>query len=156
MSDDPKREPGIINLNKFPFGFSYNTIPTFFRQPVALTPEDLEASQVDIAIIGAVPDMGGGHRGTAHGPNAVRNSHVYGGYGARQPNMHVMVDPLQELVVADYGNAPIDIMSMERSMQPIREFVRSAAEVKLENGDNVIPIIVGGDHSLMYADVAAH
>jgi len=155
LSEDPEREPGIINLQKYNFGFSYNSMPTFFRQPVAMSPADLEASQVDIAILGAVPDMGGGMRGAAHGPNAVRNSHIYGGYGARQPHMHVMVDPLEDLVVADYGNAPIDIMSMERSMQPIREFVRSAAEVKLDNGDNVIPIIVGGDHSLMYPDVAA-
>ena len=85
MSDDPKREPGIINLNKFDFGFSYNTIPTFFRQPVALTPADLKASKVDIAVMGAVTDMGGGMRGAAHGPNAVRQSHIYGGYGARMP-----------------------------------------------------------------------
>ena len=128
-------------------------MPTFFNQPVAMSPADLKASQVDIAVLGAVPDMGGGMgggmRGAAHGPNAVRNSHIY---GARQPHMHVMVDPLKDLVVADYGNAPIHIMSMERSLQSIREFVRSAAEIKLENGDNVIPIIVGGDHSLTYPE----
>jgi len=155
FTKDPKREPGIINVQKYPFGMSYNAIPTFFNMPVALTPADLKASKVDIAIMGAVPDMGGGMRGAAHGPNAVRNSQVYGGYGVRQPHMHVMVDPLQDLVVADYGNAPIDIMSTERSMHAIRSFVRSAAEVESEPGKNVIPIIVGGDHSLMYADVAA-
>ncbi|MGI9371694.1 MAG: agmatinase family protein [Hyphomicrobiales bacterium] len=155
FSKDPKREPGIINIQKYPFGMSYNAMPTFFNLPVALTPEDLKASKVEVAIIGAVTDMGTGMRGAAHGPNAVRNSQVYGGYGARQPHMHVMVDPLQDLVVADFGNAPIDIMSTERSMGAIRSFVRSAAEVEIEPGKNVIPIIVGGDHSLMYADVAA-
>ena len=155
LSQDPKREPGIINLQKYDFGLSYNAMPTFFLTPVAMSPADLEASQVDIAIMGAVTDMGGGMRGAAHGPNAVRNSNVYGGYGARQPHLHTMVDPLQDLVVADFGNAPIDIMSTERSMQPIREFVRSAAEVEIRPGEHVIPIIVGGDHSLMYPDVAA-
>ena len=155
MSGDPQREPGIINIQKYNFGLAYNAIPTFFFAPVALTPADLRASKVDIAIMGAVPDMGTGMRGASMGPNAVRNSHVYGGYGARQPHMHTMTDPLDELVVADYGNAPIDIMSMERSMQPIREFVRSAAEVQIGDGEHVIPIIVGGDHSLMYPDVAA-
>jgi len=155
FEDDPKREPGIINIQKYNFGFSYNAMPTFFNQPVAMTPADLKASQVDIAVMGAVTDMGTGMRGAAHGPNAVRNSQVYGGYGARQPHMHTMVDPLEDLVVADFGNAPIDIMSTERSMQPIREFVRSAAEVEIRDGENVIPIIVGGDHSLMYPDVAA-
>lgn len=155
LDDDPKREPGIINIQKYEFGMSYNAMPTFFNMPIAMSPADLKASKVDIAILGAVLDMGTGMRGTAHGPNAVRNSQVYGGYGARQPHMHTMTDPLDELVVADYGNAPIDIMSMERSMQPIREFVRSAAEVEIREGENVIPFIVGGDHSLMYPDVAA-
>lgn len=155
LSSDPKREPGIINVQKYDWGFSYNAIPTFFNAPVAMSPADLKASQVDVAIIGAVTDMGTGMRGAAHGPNAVRNSQVYGGYGARQPHLHTMVDPLQDLVVADFGNAPIDIMSTERSVHAIRSFVRSAAEVEIRPGEHVIPIIVGGDHSLMYPDVAA-
>ncbi|MGI9318203.1 MAG: agmatinase family protein [bacterium] len=155
FSNDPKREPGIINLKQYNFGMSYNHIPTFLGTSVALTPDDLRASSVEVAILGAVPDMGTGMRGTAHGPNAIRNSQVYGGYGARQPHMHTMTDPLEELVVADYGNAPIDIMSMERSVHAIRAFVRSAAEVKTKSGKNVIPFIIGGDHSLMYPDVAA-
>jgi agmatinase len=155
LRKDPKREPGIINVQKYEFGMSYNAMPTFFNQPIAMSPADLKASNVDVAIIGAVPDMGTGARGTAHGPNAVRNSHIYGGYGARQPHMHTMVDPMKDMVVADFGNAPIDIMSMERSVHAIRSFVRSAAEVKIDSGENVIPIIVGGDHSLMYPDVAA-
>jgi len=71
FSKDPKREPGIINIQKYDFGFSYNAMPTFFHLPVALTPEDLKASKVDVAIMGAVPDMGTGMRGAAHGPNAV-------------------------------------------------------------------------------------
>jgi agmatinase len=155
LSEDPAREPGIINIQKYNFGFSYNAMPTFFHLPVAMSPADLQASQVDVAIMGAVPDMGTGMRGAAHGPNAVRNSNVYGGYGTRQPHMHTMVDPLEELVVADFGNAPIDIMSTERSVHAIRSFVRSAAEVEIRPGERVIPIIVGGDHSLMYPDVAA-
>ena len=155
FSKDPKREPGVINLNQYDVGMSYNAIPTFFNLPVALTPADLKASKVEVAIMGAVTDMGTGVRGAAHGPNALRNSQVYGGYGARQPHMHTMVDPLQDLVIADFGNAPIDIMSTERSMHAIRSFVRSAAEIEVEPGKRVMPIIIGGDHSLMYANVAA-
>lgn len=155
LDEDPKREPGIINIQKYDWGMSYNAIPTFFNTPVAMSPADLETSKVDIAIMGAVPDMGTGMRGAAHGPNAVRNSQVYGGYGVRQPHMHTMVDPLEDLVVADFGNAPIDIMSTERSVHAIRSFVRSAAEVEIRPGERVIPFIVGGDHSLMYPDVAA-
>jgi formimidoylglutamase len=149
-----KRKPGIINVQKYNFGYSFNAMPTFFNLPIALTPADLKVSKVEVAIMGAVPDMGVGMRGAAHGPNAVRNSQVHGGYGARQPHMHTMTDPLQELVIADFGNAPIDIMSMERSMHAIRSFVKSSI-VDIGKGKKTIPIIVGGDHSLMYADVAA-
>jgi agmatinase len=155
FSKDPKREPGPINIQKYDMGMSFNAMPTFFNLPIALTPEDLLAGKVDVAIIGATTDMGTGMRGAAHGPNAVRNSQVYGGYGARQPHLHTMIDPLQDMVSVDYGNAPIDIMSTERSVHAIRSFVRSAAEVEPEPGRHVIPIIVGGDHSLMYPDVAA-
>jgi agmatinase len=154
FSKDPKREPGIINVQKYDMGMSYNAIPTFFNLPVALTPEDLKASKVDVAIMGAVTDMGTGMRGAAHGPNAVRNSQVYGGFGVRQPHMHTMVDPLTDMVVADFGNAPIDIMSTERSVHAIRSFVKSSI-VDIGDGKKTIPIIVGGDHSLMYSDVAA-
>jgi len=154
FSKDPKREPGIINVQKYDMGMSYNAMPTFFHVPVALTPEDLKASKVDVAIMGAVTDMGTGMRGAAHGPNAVRNSQVYGGFGVRQPHMHTMVDPLQDMVVADFGNAPIDIMSTERSVHAIRSFVKSSI-VDIGDGKKTIPIIVGGDHSLMYPDVAA-
>ncbi len=113
-------------------------------------------SKVEIAIMGAYTDMGGGMRGANFGPNAFRNSEVYGGWGiADTPNMHVLVDPFKELVAADFGDAPIDLMSTERSVHAIRDFVRSAAEVEYEPGKHVMPFIIGGDHSLMYSDVAA-
>jgi agmatinase len=155
LSLDPPREAGIINIQKYAQGMSYNAMPTFFNTPVAMSPADLKASQVDIAIMGATTDMGTGMRGAAHGPNAVRNSQVYGGYGAPQPHLLTMVYALTDLVVADFGNAPIEFLSTERSMHAIRSFVRSAAEVEIRPGENVIPFIIGGDHSLMYADVAA-
>lgn len=154
FTKDPKRDPGIIPLGQYNVGVSYNVIPTFLGAPVALTPEDLKASKVDVAIMGAVTDMGSGMRGASQGPNAVRNSQVYGGYGARQPHLHTMVDPLQDLVVADFGNAPNDMMSTERTMPAVRSFVKSSI-VDIGNGEKTIPFIIGGDHSLMYSDVAA-
>ena len=95
FSKDPKREPGPINVQKYDMGMAWFGIPTFFHQPIALTPEDLKAGKVEVAIIGAYTDMGSGMRGAALGPNAFRNSEVYGGWGiAGTPNMHVLVDPL--------------------------------------------------------------
>src|SRR4029079_11107680 len=43
------------------------------------------------------------------------------------PNMHVMLDPFQVLNIVDYGDAPIDNMSTERTMEPVRAKVREIA-----------------------------
>lgn len=121
FSKDPKREPGLINVQKYNFGMAWFGIPTFFHQPVALTPADLLAGNVEVAIMGGYTDMGGGMRGAARGPQAFRTSEVYGGWGiVNLPNMQVLIDPFQELTIADYGDAPIDIMSTERSVHAIR------------------------------------
>jgi hypothetical protein len=150
FSKDPKREPGPINVQKYEFGWSWFGIPTFFHLPVALTPEDLKAGKVEVAIMGAYTDMSSGMRGAQHGPNAFRNSEVYGGWGVVElPNMHVMIDPFKKLTMVDYGDAPIDMMSKERSIHAIRGFVRQAVEVEYAPGKHVMPIIIGGDHSLI-------
>ena len=151
------REPGLINIQRLPGGGAYMGMPTFFQTPIALTPADLEAGNVDVAILGGLTDMGGGFRGAAHGPNTIRsNTYDYLGWGVfGNPHMGTVVNPFEELVIADYGNAPVDPFSTERSVHAIRDFVREAAAVKNKDGQNIIPITVGGDHSLMYPDVAA-
>ena len=151
------REPGLINVQRYYGGPGFQGMPTFFKLPIALTPADLEAANVDVAILGAHTDMGGGFRGASFGPNTIRSStYDYLTWGAMgNPQMKTMVNPLEEMVVCDYGDAPIDPISTERSVHAIREFVGNVVKVKKENGENVIPIIVGGDHSLMYPNVAA-
>lgn len=149
------REPGPIDIQRFIGGAGWMGIPTFFKLPIALTPEDLEAGNVDVAIVGAYTDMGGGYRGAAWGPMAFRASPSTVGWGAfGMDHMLTLVNPFEELTVVDYGDAPVEPFSTERSMPAIREFIRQIAAVQIEGGDHVIPIIIGGDHSLMYADVA--
>lgn len=150
------RVPGAFNPQRYRFGMDWQGIPTFFKQPIALTPADLEASDVDVAMIGAYTDMGSGGRGAHEGPMAMRACCIYGGWGdVDMPHIGTGVDPFQVLNVVDYGDAPVDIMSTERSVHAIREIVREAAMVKNKKGKHVIPVIIGGDHSLMYPDVAA-
>ena len=173
-SKDPKRDPGPISV---PRG-----VPTFFRAPIAHTPEDLKAGKVDVAFLGAPLDMGSGMRGAGWGPRGLRAfdprpgglggapddaqpvptgavvSNVQTGAQAAapaalnpsggSPNMHVMIDPFRVLNIVDYGDAPIDNMSTERTMEPVRALVREIA------GAGTVPFIVGGDHSLEYANVA--
>ena len=146
---DTPRTPGPINLNRYLGASPKQGIPTFFNQPVALTPADLKAGKVDVAIMGAGLDMGSGFRGTAYGPRAIRTGEVYKGMGFVTPeNMAVMVSPFNELNVVDYGDAAVDQLSTERSLEHIRSMVREIAQT------GAIPMIVGGDHSLMYADGA--
>ncbi len=151
--DNPQRDAGPINIQRTVGGLSYQGIPTFFRAPVALCPEDLVAGEVDVAIMGASFDMSSGQRGTAFGPQAVRTGEVGAmPWGDLVPLSHPSVgdiDFMQVLKVVDYGDAPIDILSTERSIPAVHQMVKEIAET------GAIPVIVGGDHSLMYPDVVA-
>jgi arginase family enzyme len=149
------REPGPINIQRYPGGPGFAGIPTFFKLPIALTPEDLKAGDVDVAIVGAYTDMGAGGRGAAWGPMAFRASPSTVGWGKfAMDHMLTLVNPFEDLIMVDYGDAPIDFLSTERSMPAIREFIREIAAIKRKDGTHVIPLIIGGDHSLMYSDVA--
>lgn len=151
------REAGPINVQRFPGGMAMMGIPTFFRMPVALTPEDLKAGDVDVAMIGAYTDMGGGSRGAVFGPQAFRAPPAdYVTWGSfSMAHMGTMVNPFEELAIVDYGDAPVDPFSTERSMEAIRAVVREATEVKRKDGSHVFPLIIGGDHSLSYPNIAA-
>lgn len=56
-SEDPKREPGLINIQRYDGGLAWTGIPSFFMLPLALTPEDLRAGDVDVALLGAPLDI---------------------------------------------------------------------------------------------------
>tara|TARA_B100000809_G_scaffold265870_1_gene326158 strand:+ start:3691 stop:4923 length:1233 start_codon:yes stop_codon:yes gene_type:complete len=133
ISEDPPREPGPIKT----FGPL-----TFFGLPIAMTTEDLVAGEVEVAFIAAPVDMGSGYRGAGEGPTAMRALRRGGG------SMETLVKWRTELKGVDYGDVPIDKLSLERSMPSIRRMVREIAET------GAIPIIIGGDHSIEYANVA--
>ena len=144
------REPGLINLARYPFALSSHGIATFLQRPVALTPADLRAAEVEVAMVGAGLDFSGGMRGAAFGPRALRANDMYlPNVAAGLPHTHVMVDALDELVICDYGDAAVDFESVHRSIEPVRGIVREIAETGAK------PFVVGGDHALMYPDVAA-
>jgi len=146
---DTPRDPGPINVNRYLYAGPKTGIPTFFNLPIAMTPEDLVAGEVDVALMGAGLDMGSGYRGAAYGPRAVRTAEIYIGTGMNEPqHMHTMVSEFNELVMVDYGDIAVDGLSTERSLEHIREVVREVAST------GTIPFIIGGDHSLMYPDVA--
>jgi agmatinase len=142
-ADDAEREPGLVPIGRL----RRPGVLSFFALPLAFTQEDLKAAEVDVAFMGAPIDMGVGMRGAAQGPPALRAS-IGVGRGSSRPHMHVGVAWKKELVAVDYGDAPIDLLSVERSMPPVRKMVREIAET------GAIPIVIGGDHSLEYPNVA--
>ena len=142
-ADDAERDPGLIQIGRL----GRPGVRSFFGLPVALTQEDLRAAKVDVAVLGAPLDTGVGMRGAGEGPSALRAA-MRGASGGRNPHMHVGVAWRRELVAVDYGNVPIDILSVERSMPPVRKMVREIAET------GAIRLVVGGDHSLEYPNVA--
>lgn len=143
---NPKREPGPISFQRYVGGFG-SGIPTFANAPVALTPEDLVAGKVQVAIVGAPLDMGSGWRDAKNGPLAMRTS--MGAQGAYGNDMYSMLDPTRELRIADYGDINMDNLSTERSVLHVRDVVKKIAKT------GAIPIVIGGDHSLEYPNLAA-
>ncbi len=157
MRDDLSegREPGPINIQRFVGNNPWVGMPTFFHMPVALTPEDLEAGQVEVAIFGA--EFFNGMRVQSYGPMEMRapmKSEIYHIWGLHMPELDSGLAALDELTVVDYGDAPVHPLSMEASIPEIRKFVAEVAGVELENGKRTFPIIVGGGHGLMYPDAA--
>jgi agmatinase len=142
-SMDPERDDGPLPLGRYD---GRGGPPTFGGFPLALTPEDLIAGEVDVAIVGAPLNMGFGWRdsGVASTTEMRLFGRAIGGL-----DQYVHVDAGKVLTIVDFGDIAIDNHSTERSMQHIREVVREIAET------GAIPVIVGGDHSLSYPNVAA-
>jgi len=142
-SMDPAREPGPIALGRYD---GYGGPPTFGGYPLALTMEDLVAAEVDVAILGAPLNMGSGWRDS--GKQATTELRRFS-RPMRGMDQYALVNASRVLNVVDYGDVAVDNNSTERSMQHIREVVREIAST------GAIPMIVGGDHSLEYPNVAA-
>ncbi len=142
-SMDPEREPGPIDLGRYN---GRGGPPTFGGFPLALTQEDLEAGEVDVAIVGAPLNMGSGWRDS--GAQATTDMRVLG-RALGGMDQYTQINPGSVLNIVDYGDVAMDNNSTERSMQHVREIVREIAET------GAVPIIIGGDHSLEYPNVAA-
>jgi arginase family enzyme len=137
---EPKREPGPFSVHRYLFQKS--GVPTFGRAKVAIWPEDLVAGNVDVAIIGVPNNMSSGRRDAGSGPDAMRALDTIA-----TPDVQSLVKPLEALSVVDYGNFNIDVMSTERTVNHVANMVAETAET------GAIPMLVGGDTSMLYPGV---
>jgi agmatinase len=116
---------------------------TFSGMPYTEDPADLDG--VDAAIIGApTDDLVSDAPGTRFGPRAIRAAGCTPG-----PHLETKVDWSTELKVIDYGDAPVVPSDPERSHAAIEALVH---EVAIRG---VVPIVLGGDHSIAEPDIRA-
>ena len=141
-SMDPEREAGPIGLGRYD---GRGGPPTFGGFPLALTQEDLIAGEVEAVIVGAPLNMGSAWRDS--GSQSTTEMRVLGGTMG-SADQYVQVDASKVLNIVDYGDIAIDNESTERSMQEVRRVVREIAET------GAVPLIIGGDHSLSYPNIA--
>ncbi len=137
---DFKREPGPFSVHRYLFPQS--GVPTFGGAKVAIWPEDLVAGNVDVAIIGVPNNMSSGRRDAGNGPNAMRAMDTIA-----TPDIQSLVKPLEALSVVDYGDFATDYMSTELTVDHVTEMVAETA------GTGAVPMLVGGDTSMLYPGV---
>lgn len=103
---------------------------------------------LDVVIVGAPIDSGTSHRsGAKFGPQAIRMGD-YLPHDGERPHLALRVDALKELKVADAG----DLMMPPGDLVDSLKVLKAATEKISRAG--AIAVVLGGDHSVVSADVA--
>jgi agmatinase len=128
-------------------GNLYGPDATFLGVP-AVDPDDVERWRQSAAvIIGAPFDGGTSHRaGCRFGPQAMRTTDYLPHDGLR-PSLALGVDPLADLAVVDLGDVEMPSGETELSLRRLEDRVSAVAR------ENVIPMVLGGDHTIALPDV---
>ena len=137
---EQEREPGPFSVHRYLYPKS--GIPTFGDGRVAIWPEDLEAGEVDVAIIGMPSNMGSGRRDAAFAPYVLRVQNT-----TEVVDEQSLVRPLEVLNVVDYGNFRVDNLATERSIEALVSRVAETAAT------GAVPMLIGGDTSMLYPSV---
>jgi len=128
-------------------GNLYGPDATFLGVPAADLDEPSTWSEAGAVILGAPFDGGTSHRaGCRFGPQAIRITDYLPHDGMR-PHLALDVDPLVDLGVVDLGDVEMPSGETERSLAALEDAVRTVA------AEGVIPVILGGDHTIALPDV---
>lgn len=122
---------------------------TFLGIPGVGLDDDARLAEADVAILGAPFDGGTSFRpGARFGPRAIRGSDCQL-YDGSRPHLALRVDPLRELEVVDAGDVEMPPGDIELSLARLQEAVGRLV------GHGALPVVLGGDHSIAYADISA-
>ena len=109
-------------------------VATFMRTVMHAVSEE-----VDVGLVGIPFDLGLNHRtGARHGPAGVREASRL----IRRVHPSSGIRPFEVCNVADLGDAPINPMSKDGSIEQIETFIREMRSA------GIVPIAVGGDHTI--------
>jgi agmatinase len=126
--------------------YSYEGIATFAGLPYVAGTDALDAAKPDVAIVGAPFDISTTHRpGARFGPRALRAQAYHPG----TYHLDLEIEIFEELNVVDFGDAHCPHGLTDRSHANIRAHVANVAR------RGIIPIIIGGDHSITYPAATA-
>ncbi|MGV2986711.1 arginase family protein [Vibrio sp. E150_011] len=147
-SEDPKREPGLINPQRYVAAMNgKNAFPTFFGSPMAFNTEDLKAGKPDVAVFGLTIDdnfIGGG----SYAANKMRTLLDYTTVGSATDQMNGMAY-FPMISVADYGNVNAHYGHSEKSLEEIHVVATEVLDA------DVMPVAIGGTHIQMYGMLTA-
>jgi agmatinase len=128
-------------------GNLYGPDATFLGVPAADPDWPAEWPGAGAAIIGAPFDGGTSHRaGCRFGPQAIRFTD-YLPHDGKRPSLALGLDPLIELSVVDLGDVEMPSGETEKSLRALEARVTQVASL------GVIPVILGGDHTIALPDV---
>ena len=109
------------------------------------TQDARELAGVDVAIVGApTDDLVSDRPGTRLAPRAIRAAGCPPG-----PHLEAGIDAFAELTIVDFGDAPVLPADPERTHAAIEALVGEVVDA------GVVPIVLGGDHSVSEPDVRA-
>jgi len=121
----------------------YAGLLTFGGMPY--TQDGAELGGVDVAIVGApTDDLVSDRPGTRFGPRAIRAASCPPG-----PHLEAGVDAFELLRVVDFGDAPVLPADAARTHAALEALVGEVADA------GVLPVVLGGDHSITEANVRA-
>jgi agmatinase len=101
---------------------------------------------VDVAVVGIPTDDAVSFRsGARFGPEAIRSASVF----LRPFNPHLGVDVFEHLSVVDHGDAPTAPGYHEETLRRVQDYLEPIHRA------GVIPLCLGGDHSIALAELRA-
>lgn len=129
------------------YGQQFGPDFTFLGVPACDLSDPSSYAGADVVIVGAPFDGGTSHRsGTRFGPAAIRGTDYLGHDGSR-PSLALRTDGLRDLRVLDAGDVMCPPGHIEESLGAIATAVEAITKA------GAIPLVLGGDHSIAYADL---